>query len=484
VPEGLVYPVLVEAHGTSGSILLQLGKHFSLGLVFEGYILGGTSNRTGVAAPKGDETKSDEPIKVYKHECQENTMTIHIQQTERSIKVEGYVAAHHKIVPVTSMPLSSEGVLPHVVFMDHDYFISQFQRKYGKPIIESRSGPRGKLRDFYPYSTPSAFLWHPVETSFNNLPDTVTLGVAVYYDNDFSSSFPSTSPEKEIAGYVLDFFNRVVNMLKDQRNPQIKLVLTNLKLLTTDIEQLKTHSFEAKSTLEKLQAFVNSTSNRETEKTVRNAAVVFLLTKKDPVDKQERGLGGISTRGGVCDPEKNAAIISDNGLTYTGVPAATQHLIHLLGAPFDGEEGSVSCSTEDGRLLSNNVGAPPTYVLSECSKRHTRAHLRSLIGSLRECWVLEQTKLKPIHPSLPDYVAKRFDTPENICKGVLGKVEQRISYCSEHNSTCRIGCCVTNGQKTSAIYLVHAPDGYECEHGKVCMRGVCERLKTIRIFDS
>ncbi|CAN7995180.1 unnamed protein product, partial [Ixodes hexagonus] len=253
-------------------------------------------------------------------------------------------------------------------------------------------------------------------------------------------------------------------MLKDLRNPEIKLVLTKFMLLSsTGVLEQKNHTFEAEKTLQSLQNLVSFQSELENGDLMRQTAVVLLLTKKDPVHKRERGLGGISKQGGVCDSKQNAAIISDNGRTYTGVPAATQHLIHLLGAPFDGAVGSVSCSAEDGRLMSNNVGSPATYILSECSKRHIRANLRSLIGTLRECWKLEQPKVKP-HPQMPQYQAKRFDSGENICKGILGKVEKDITYCKDHDGVCRIGCCVTS--RTTTIYLVHAPDGYECGKGK------------------
>ncbi|KAM7309248.1 hypothetical protein ISCGN_012879 [Ixodes scapularis] len=97
---------------------------------------------------------------------------------------------------------------------------------------------------------------------------------------------------------------------------------------------------------------------------------------------------------GVCS-RRRVALSSDDGKTFSGIPAAVQQIANLLGIQWDDKKNTNGCTPEDGHVMSRN-GEPtqhPTF--SKCSKESWEIRTQSSIGQL-SCYKLNLSRWSPL----------------------------------------------------------------------------------------
>merc|ERR1712121_161731 len=132
-------------------------------------------------------------------------------------------------------------------------------------------------------------------------------------------------------------------------------------------------------------------------------------TGKDMADVEsgtiKKGLAGIAWKGAAClvaDANKrsfNTAMGEDQGANYVGIMTAAHEVAHNLGSPHDGDEGSESCSWDEGYIMSYVSGKPNKLFFSSCSQKCMKDYITSSDG---EC--LKKTAIGakiPISSKLP-----------------------------------------------------------------------------------
>uniref|UniRef100_A0A0K8RG85 Putative metalloprotease n=1 Tax=Ixodes ricinus TaxID=34613 RepID=A0A0K8RG85_IXORI len=180
---------------------------------------------------------------------------------------------------------------------------------------------------------------------------------------------------------------------------------------------------------------------------------------------------------GVCSRWR-VALSSDDGKTFSGVPAAVQQIANLLGIKWDDKRDTPGCTPEDGHVMSRN-GEPTQYPsFSECSKRSWDERTLMSLGE-QPCYKLNLSSTESPSENMTPY--KLFNCSEPC---------QNISQRSENNACnvlldgngdcktddiCKTSCCPNydkhfNGKKTGA------PDGMPCGPAQVCLQQVCVKL--------
>uniref|UniRef100_A0A0K8RGA8 Putative metalloprotease n=1 Tax=Ixodes ricinus TaxID=34613 RepID=A0A0K8RGA8_IXORI len=178
---------------------------------------------------------------------------------------------------------------------------------------------------------------------------------------------------------------------------------------------------------------------------------------------------------GVCS-KRRVALGSDDGRTFSGVPAAVQQIANLLGVEWDDKRSKKGCTPQDGHVMSRN-GEPtqhPTF--SECSKDSWDEQIQmSLSGS--PCY-----KLNMSSPTSERRTPYTFFNCTEPCKNITGESENNVlnvpSEARENSKTqdiCKIHCCPHYNNQFHETKK-GAPDGMPCGQLQVCLQQVCIKL--------
>uniref|UniRef100_A0A0K8RH60 Putative metalloprotease n=1 Tax=Ixodes ricinus TaxID=34613 RepID=A0A0K8RH60_IXORI len=175
---------------------------------------------------------------------------------------------------------------------------------------------------------------------------------------------------------------------------------------------------------------------------------------------------------GVCS-RRRVALGSDDGKTFSGVPAAVQQIANLLGVEWDDKRNKNGCTPQDGHVMSRN-GEPTQYpTFSECSKDSWDERTLMSIGA-SPCY-----KLNMSSPTSERSTSYTFFNCKEPCKNITEESEKNVlnvlSKTREGSKTldvCKINCCPNhdrqfNGRKKGA------PDGMPCGPLQVCLQQVC-----------
>uniref|UniRef100_A0A0K8RGE9 Putative metalloprotease n=1 Tax=Ixodes ricinus TaxID=34613 RepID=A0A0K8RGE9_IXORI len=176
---------------------------------------------------------------------------------------------------------------------------------------------------------------------------------------------------------------------------------------------------------------------------------------------------------GVCSRWR-VALSSDDGRTFSGVPAAVQQIANMLGVEWDDNRNKQGCTPQDGHVMSRN-GEPTQYpTFSKCSKESWDDRtLMSLGGS--PCYKLNVSTLMSTSERRTPYTFFNCTEPcKNITKGSENNVLNLPSEASQESKTrniCEINCCPDYGKQLNA--RKGAPDGMPCGPLQVCLQQVC-----------
>uniref|UniRef100_V5HUU0 Peptidase M12B domain-containing protein n=1 Tax=Ixodes ricinus TaxID=34613 RepID=V5HUU0_IXORI len=99
---------------------------------------------------------------------------------------------------------------------------------------------------------------------------------------------------------------------------------------------------------------------------------------------------------GVCSRRK-VALGSDDGKTFSGVPAAVQQIANLLGIQWDEKRDRKGCTPDDGYIMSRNGEHTLYPSFSECSKNVWEFRVQ-ISMAMSQCYILNMSL--PVNASL------------------------------------------------------------------------------------
>ncbi|CAN8017186.1 unnamed protein product, partial [Ixodes persulcatus] len=214
-----------------------------------------------------------------------------------------------------------------------------------------------------------------------------------------------------------------------------------------------------------------------------NSDVAYLITSHkifDFVMAYRLEMKAASYAFGVCS-RRRVALSSDDGKTFSGVPAAVQQianlfLLQLLGFEWDDKRSKQGCTPQDGHVMSRNGEATPHPTFSECSKDSWDEQIQmSLSGS--PCY-----KLNMSWPTSERTTPYTFFNCKEPCKNITEESDNNIlnkqsevNQRSKNMDICKINCCPDynnhfHGTKNGA------PDGMPCGPLQVCLQQVCVKV--------
>ncbi|CAN8017185.1 unnamed protein product, partial [Ixodes persulcatus] len=171
---------------------------------------------------------------------------------------------------------------------------------------------------------------------------------------------------------------------------------------------------------------------------------------------------------GVCS-RRRVAVGSDDGKTFSGVPAAVQQIANLLGIQWDDKKNKNGCTPEDGHVMSRN-GEPTQYpTFSECSKNSWDMRTLSSIGQ-QSCYKLNVSSAESTSESRTPYTFFKCTEP---CKNITKEMENNVCNVSpdgtEDSKTddiCKMSCCPDYDKHFNETKR-GAPDGMPCGAAQV-----------------
>ncbi|EEC00901.1 hypothetical protein IscW_ISCW000659 [Ixodes scapularis] len=175
---------------------------------------------------------------------------------------------------------------------------------------------------------------------------------------------------------------------------------------------------------------------------------------------------------GVCS-RRRVALSSDDGKSFSGVPAAVQQIANLLGVDWDDNRNKPGCTPQDGHVMSRN-GEPTQYpTFSNCSKDSWDQHIEMSL-SLQPCY-----KLNMSSATSERRTAYTFFNCTEPCKNITKEIENNelnepsgAREGSKALNICKINCCPGYNKQFNAA-KEGAPDGMPCGPLQVCLQQVC-----------
>ncbi|CAN7941237.1 unnamed protein product [Ixodes pacificus] len=176
---------------------------------------------------------------------------------------------------------------------------------------------------------------------------------------------------------------------------------------------------------------------------------------------------------GVCS-RRRVALSSDDGKTFSGVPAAVQQIANLLGIKWDDYRNKQGCTPQDGHVMSRN-GEPtqhPTF--SKCSK-DSWEELTLMSLTLRPCHKLNVSLMSTPERRTPYTFFNCTEPCKNFTEESQNNVLNVPSGASEVSTTldiCKTNCCPDYNKQFHETEK-GAPDGMPCGPLQVCLQQVC-----------
>ncbi|CAN8017190.1 unnamed protein product [Ixodes persulcatus] len=193
--------------------------------------------------------------------------------------------------------------------------------------------------------------------------------------------------------------------------------------------------------------------------------VVYLLTSHpvfDFVKAYRLEMKAASYAYGVCS-RRRVALGSDDGKTFSGVPAAVQQIANLLGFKWDDRREIQGCTPDDGHVMSRNGERTKYPTFSKCTKNSWEYRTQMGIGQA-QCYMLNMSL--PINASRKSpYTFFNCTEPcKVITQGRENNAFTMPSAVNEHSKTndiCKSSCC-PDYEKQFNDTNQGAPDGMPC----------------------
>ncbi|XP_042147566.1 uncharacterized protein LOC121836673 [Ixodes scapularis] len=210
-----------------------------------------------------------------------------------------------------------------------------------------------------------------------------------------------------------------------------------------------------------------------------NSDVVYLITShkiSDFVMAYRREMKAASYAFGVCS-RRRVALSSDDGKSFSGVPAAVQQIANLLGVDWDDDRNKEGCTPQDGHVMSRN-GEPTQYpTFSECSKDSWDEQIQMSL-SLQPCYKLNVSLISTTESRTPYTFCNCTEPCNHITEESENTVLNVPSEAREDSKTldiCKTSCCPDYNEQFHEMSK-GAPDGMLCGSHQVCLQQVCVNL--------
>ncbi|XP_029842615.2 uncharacterized protein LOC115326025 [Ixodes scapularis] len=279
----------------------------------------------------------------------------------------------------------------------------------------------------------------------------------------------------------LETFVQTVNLyFTDLRCSNVKLVLIKVVNLTTEVEskferfknttESRGRSLDAHLTLALFREWANNQSF------FNNSDVVYLLTSNpvfDFVKAYRLEMKAASYAYGVCS-KRRVALGSDDGKTFSGVPAAVQQIANLLGFKWDDKRDREGCTPDDGHVMSRNGERTQYPTFSKCTKTSWEFRTQTRMGQ-SQCYMLNMSLAVNASKKTPYTFFNCTEPCKEITQGSGNNALFVPAARNERSNTmdiCKTSCCpdyVKQLNNTSE----GAPDGMPCGPHQVCLQQVC-----------
>uniref|UniRef100_A0A6B0V9W5 Putative secreted metalloprotease n=1 Tax=Ixodes ricinus TaxID=34613 RepID=A0A6B0V9W5_IXORI len=304
------------------------------------------------------------------------------------------------------------------------------------------------------------------------------MGITIIADSSFQKEQDKTGFDQRL--YLQTFVETVNLYFAELRCSSVKLVL--IKVVNSSIdEELKFETFRntTRSSGRSLDPHLTLGLFREwatNQSFFNDSDVVYLITGHPVFDfvlAYRHIMKAASYAFGVCSRWR-VALSSDDGKTFSGVPAAVQQIANLLGIKWDDQSDRPGCTPKDGYVMSRN-GEPTQYpTFSECSKKSWDVRTQRSLG-LPPCYKLNVSLMSTSERRTP----YTFFNCKEPCKNITGESENNVlnvpSEARQNSKTldvCRINCCPPYNNQLHETEK-GAPDGMPCGLFKVCLQQVC-----------
>uniref|UniRef100_A0A6B0V9G7 Putative secreted metalloprotease n=1 Tax=Ixodes ricinus TaxID=34613 RepID=A0A6B0V9G7_IXORI len=304
------------------------------------------------------------------------------------------------------------------------------------------------------------------------------MGITIIADSSFQKEQDKTGFDQRL--YLQTFVETVNLYFAELRCSSVKLVL--IKVVNSSIdEELKFETFRntTRSSGRSLDPHLTLGLFREwatNQSFFNDSDVVYLITGHpvfDFVSAYRLTMKAASYAFGVCS-RRRVALGSDDGKTFSGVPAAVQQIANLLGIKWDDQTNRKGCTTKDGHVMSRN-GEPTQYpTFSECSKESWDERTQMSLG-LPPCYKLNVSLMSTSERRTP----YTFFNCKEPCKDITGESQNNVlntppksNEDSKTRDICKLNCCPDYDEKFNERRK-GAPDGMPCGLFKVCLQQVC-----------
>ncbi|XP_040078658.1 uncharacterized protein LOC120850268 [Ixodes scapularis] len=308
------------------------------------------------------------------------------------------------------------------------------------------------------------------------------MGITIVADSLFQEVQAETGFDQHL--YLQTFIETVNLYFWELRCSNVKLVLKEVVNSTTD-DEMKFEAFKntTRSTGRSLDAHLTLGLLREwatNQSFFKDSDVVYLITGHTVFDfvlAYRLTMKAASYTFGVCSRWR-VALSSDDGKTFSGVPAAVQQIANLLGIKWDDQGNKMGCAPKDGHVMSRNGELTRYPTFSECSKKSWEERTLRSLGK-KSCYKLKLPSTESPSESMTPYTFFNCIDP---CKNITQRSENNACNVPldgtgdwKTNDICKTSCCPDydkhfNGKKTGA------PDGMPCGPAQVCLQQVCVQV--------
>uniref|UniRef100_A0A6B0VC92 Putative secreted metalloprotease n=1 Tax=Ixodes ricinus TaxID=34613 RepID=A0A6B0VC92_IXORI len=304
------------------------------------------------------------------------------------------------------------------------------------------------------------------------------MGITIVADTKFQNEQCQTGYNQR--SYLETFVDTVNLYFANLRCSNVKLVLIGVVNVTAGDESIfeifkntrrsSGDSLDPHLTLGMFREWANNQSF------FNNSDVAYLLTGHQVFDfllAYRLEMKAASYAFGVCS-RRRVALGSDDGKTFSGVPAAVQQIANLLGIKWDDQSNRQGCTPSDGYVMSRN-GEPTQYpTFSECSKESWDERTQMSLG-LPPCYKLNVSLMSTSERRTP----YTFFNCKEPCKDITGESQNNVlntppksNEDSKTRDICKLNCCPDYDEKFNERRK-GAPDGMPCGLFKVCLQQVC-----------
>uniref|UniRef100_A0A6B0VBD9 Putative secreted metalloprotease n=1 Tax=Ixodes ricinus TaxID=34613 RepID=A0A6B0VBD9_IXORI len=309
------------------------------------------------------------------------------------------------------------------------------------------------------------------------------MGITIIADVLFQKEQAQTGLDQHL--YLQTFVGTVNLYFFELRCSSVKLFLIKVVNSTT-FDELKFEAFRSttRSSGRSLDPYLTLGLFREwatNQSFFGDSDVVYLITGHPVFDfvlAYRLMMKAASYAFGVCSRRWRVALGSDDGKTFSGVPAAVQQIANLLGIKWDDQSYKLGCTPKDGHVMSRN-GEPTQYpIFSECSKRSWDERTLMSLGE-QSCYKLNLSSSESPSEGMTPYTFFNCSEP---CQNISQRIEN--SVCNvllggtgdcKTGDICKISCCPDYGEHFNETKR-GAPDGMPCGGAQVCLQQVCVKL--------